>query len=186
MDPIALLVRALLGGLLQVATRLAEKAVVDPALEPATKLLKKWVQRGVKNAEQDKGLRAAIRSALAAAGAPVEKDDDDLLRWLQRVGLDVLSAKPNQALRAQVARAVLAFCERDPIRYRHIVYELRSPCPQWTATSSRRSSSISLAAGAAWAAASSPSRRRTSSRAAACRPTGPAAVSPADRTCSTC
>jgi len=34
-------------------------------------------------------------------------------------------------IRCDDRATLLAFCERDPIRYRHIIHELASPCPEW-------------------------------------------------------
>ena len=56
MDPITLLALALAGGLVQVAAKLLEKGFVEPALEPATERLKKWLQRGYRRAERDQAL----------------------------------------------------------------------------------------------------------------------------------
>jgi len=117
MDPIIAAIATALGqGLVDVVERLLEKGVVDVPLEPAKKGLDRFVERqwheriGV-----DQDLRKAVQTALAAAGAPTD-DEDDLRRWLKNVSLDRLTAKKNHALRRQVARAVLAFTdpEADP------------------------------------------------------------------------
>ena len=110
MDPIAALTLALVGGLAQIAGKLLEKGFLDPTLEPATRLLEKWIQRPYRRAEKDKKLQDAVRTALKAAGAPAD-DPDDLLRWVKQVGLDRLAAERNDALRRQVARGVLAFTD---------------------------------------------------------------------------
>jgi len=116
MDPITIAIAtALAQGLVQVGGKLLEKGVVEPALEPATGELKRLVQRGPQSAKTDKALLNAVQTALAEAGAPTE-DEDDLRRWLKAVSLDRLTAEKNEALRRQVARAVLAFAklEADP------------------------------------------------------------------------
>jgi formylglycine-generating enzyme required for sulfatase activity len=113
MDPITVAIAvALAQGLVQVGGKLLEKGVVEPALEPATEGLKRLVQRGYQDAKEDKALLNAVQTALAEAGAPTE-DEDDLRRWLKAVSLDRLTAGKNDALRRQVARAVLAFAKPD-------------------------------------------------------------------------
>jgi formylglycine-generating enzyme required for sulfatase activity len=116
MEPIsAAIAVALAGGLVQVGGKLIDKGVVEPALEPATDGLKKLVQRGYRQAKDDQALLKAVQTALAEAGAPAD-DEDALVRWLKGVGLDRLTSQRNDALRRQVARAVLAFTdpEADP------------------------------------------------------------------------
>ena len=113
MEPITVAIAvALAQGLVQVGSKLLEKGVVEPALEPATGELKRLVQRGYQGAREDKALLNAVQAALAEAGAPAD-DEDDLRRWLKAVSLDRLTAGKNDALRRQVARAVLAFTEPD-------------------------------------------------------------------------
>jgi hypothetical protein len=106
---------ALAGGLIQVGGKLIDKGMVEPALEPTTDRLKKLVQRGYRQAKDDQALLKAVQTALAEAGAPAG-DEDALVRWLKGVGLDRLTSQRNDALRRQVARAVLAFTdpEADP------------------------------------------------------------------------
>ncbi len=115
MDPIALLATALAGAFSQVGAKLLEEGIVDPALEPATELLKKWLQRPYRRAEEDKALQDAVRAALEEAGVPTD-DPDELIGWLKRVGLDQLQAERNDELRRQVAMGVLACTdpEADP------------------------------------------------------------------------
>jgi formylglycine-generating enzyme required for sulfatase activity len=116
MEPIsAAIAVALAGGLVQVGGKLIDKGVVEPALEPATDRLKKLVQRGYRQAKDDEALLKAVQIALAQAGAPAD-DEDALVRWLKGVGLERLTSQRNDALRRQVARAVLAFTdpEADP------------------------------------------------------------------------
>jgi formylglycine-generating enzyme required for sulfatase activity len=116
MEPIsAAIAVALAGGLVQVGGKLIDKGVLEPALEPATDRLKKLVQHGYQQAKDDEDLLKAVQTALAEAGAPAD-DEDALARWLKGVGLDRLTSQRNDALRRQVARAVLAFTdpEADP------------------------------------------------------------------------
>ena len=113
MDPITVAIAtALAQGLVQVGKKLLDKGVLEPALEPASGKLKGLVQRGYRGAEKDKALLKAVQTALAEAGAPID-DEDDLRRWLRAVSLDRLTAGKNDALRRQVARAVLAFTDPD-------------------------------------------------------------------------
>ena len=113
MDPITgAIAMALAQGLVQVGGKLLEKGVVEPALEPATEGLKRLVQRGYQGVKVDQALLNAIRTALAEAGAPTD-DESSLRRWLRTVSLDRLTAEQNDALRRQVARAVLAFTDPD-------------------------------------------------------------------------
>jgi len=126
MDPIALLATALAGGLVQVGGKLLEESIVKPALEPATNLLRTWVQRGYDAAGEDRALLGVMQAALAEAGAPT-KDNDDLAAWFQQVGLDRLVAKRNDALRRQMARAVLSFTDLDSDPPRDLVVALGWP-----------------------------------------------------------
>jgi len=113
MEPItAIIAVALAQGLVQVGSKLLEKGVVEPALEPAAEKLKQLVQRGYQDAKEDKALLNAVQAALSEAGAPTD-DEDDLRRWLKAVSLDRLTAGKNDALRRQVARGVLAFADPD-------------------------------------------------------------------------
>ena len=110
MDPTTLLALALARGLVQVGSKLLEKGVADPALEPMTRLLEKWVQRGPRRAEKDQALLKAVQSALKEASAPTD-DPDQVVRWLKRVGLDRLEAERNAPLRCQVAQGVMALTD---------------------------------------------------------------------------
>ena len=113
MEPITVAIAvALAQGLVQVGSKLLEKGVVEPALEPATGELKRLVQRGYQSAKEDKALLNAVQAALAEAGAPAD-DEDDLRRWLKVLSLDRLTAERNDVLRRQVARAVLAFTDPE-------------------------------------------------------------------------
>ncbi|RMF27097.1 MAG: hypothetical protein D6759_18320, partial [Chloroflexi bacterium] len=126
MDPITGLVAVLGPALWDVAKKLLEKGVVDPALEPAIGLLKTRVQRPYRDAEKDEALRGAIKAALEAAGAPTD-DPDDLVRWLQQVGLRRLQAEQNDALRRRVARGVLAFTDPEAGPPEDLLTALRWP-----------------------------------------------------------
>ena len=126
MDPITGLVAVLGPALWDVAKRLLEEGVVDPALEPAIGRLKARVQRPYREAEKDEALRGAIKAALEAAGAPTD-DPDDLVKWLQQVGLRRLQAERNDALRRRVARGVLAFTDPEAGPPEDLLTALRWP-----------------------------------------------------------
>jgi hypothetical protein len=55
-------------GIGQVANKLIEKGVVEPALEPATEKLKKFVLRGPASATADQALVKAVEAALKRYG----------------------------------------------------------------------------------------------------------------------
>ncbi len=126
MELIVLLGVALANGLVQVGSKLVEKGVVEPALEPATERLKKWLQRGYKRAEKDKGLLGAVRDALKEAGAPAE-DDDAFERWFKGLALYHLTDERNDGLRRQVARALLAFTDPKADPPEDLLIALRWP-----------------------------------------------------------
>ncbi len=126
MEPITLLTQALIGGLLQVASKLLEKGILDPALEPLAEPLKERIQRGPRQVAQNRAMLKATQAALAEAGVPTD-DPDQVTRWLKRVGLDRLGAKQNDALRRHVARSVLAFGDPDADPPRDLIEALGWP-----------------------------------------------------------
>jgi hypothetical protein len=106
MDPITVAIAvALAQGLVQVGGKLLEKGVVEPALEPATEGLKRLVQRGYQDAEEDKALLSAVQTAFREIGAP--KEEDDVRRYLLNLGFDRLQAEGDAPLRQELARSVL-------------------------------------------------------------------------------
>ncbi|MFQ5612195.1 MAG: transposase [Anaerolineae bacterium] len=113
MDPITIAIGAALArGLVQVGGKLLEKGVLDPALEPATKRLKKLIQRPYQGAEKDQALLGAVQAAFHEIGAPQE--EDAAARYLLNLGFDQLQAGDNDALRQELARAVLLMTAPDP------------------------------------------------------------------------
>ncbi len=116
MDPITIALSAALAqGLYQVGQKLLEKGVVEPALEPATSRLKKWVTGPYARKEKDQALLNAVQAALKETGVPVD-DEDSLAQWGRDTALWRLQEGDNAALRRQIARAVLTFTgpEEEP------------------------------------------------------------------------
>ena len=107
MEPVttAILGMALYTGLAWAGEKFAE-ATLDPVLEQYKERLK----GPFKKAEKGKSLQEAFRRALQQAGAPVE-DEDKLAGYLKRTGLVRLQSEANQALRHQVALAVVGFVD---------------------------------------------------------------------------
>ncbi len=133
MEPIttAAIATALGLGLGQVANKLLEKGMVEPALEPATEKLKKFVQRGPTGAKADQALVKAVQTAFKEADVPTQ-DEDSLQRWLKNVGLDRLTAKKNQALRRQLAQAILGLTDPAAAPPEELVVALGWPRTQLT------------------------------------------------------
>jgi formylglycine-generating enzyme required for sulfatase activity len=92
--------------LIAIANKLAEKAIVDPALESGLAPFSKWLTGGLKKAKAEKDLQAAFISAFKKMDAPVD-DDAKLADWLKGVGLDRLQSPKNSALREQTAIAIV-------------------------------------------------------------------------------
>jgi hypothetical protein len=105
---------ALGAGLAQVSHKLIEKGIIEPAIEPATGKLKKFVQRSHQQAEQqaqaDQALLNAVETALQAIDAPTD-DIDKFQAFARNMGLINLTAQKSPALRRQVAQAVITFTD---------------------------------------------------------------------------
>ncbi|MCB0213501.1 MAG: SUMF1/EgtB/PvdO family nonheme iron enzyme [Anaerolineae bacterium] len=113
MDPITIAIATALGmGLAQVGNNLIEKGIIEPALDPSTDRLKKWLQRGYKAAEADQTLQQAVQAALVGVGMPAEAGE--ARRYLLNLGFDQLQADDNSALRLEMARATVLLTEADP------------------------------------------------------------------------
>ncbi len=108
-----------------VARQAQEKGLVEPAVEPVRKV----VQRRATRPQRSRELEKAMERALAAAGAPSD-DDTDLDRWLKGVGLDRLTARQNEALRRQFARAVVGFVDAEADPPQELMVALAWPRPQ--------------------------------------------------------
>ena len=92
-------------GLFFVGRKLAERAVVDPAIDIPAAGLKERIQRGHRQSREDEALRQAVRQAFAAIDAPDEAEA--LERYAIQLGFDQLQAEDNDALRQEFARAML-------------------------------------------------------------------------------
>ena len=99
-------------GLAQVANKLVEKGVVEPALQPATEWLAGFTKRHHEQAKEDEALQNAVQKALLAIGAP--EGSDALEQYVLHFGFDKLQAEGNSELREEMARAALLMTRADP------------------------------------------------------------------------
>lgn len=109
MEPITLISIALANGMWEVGKKLLE-ASSDSLLKPAKEKIENGILKKYKAVEKDGKLLGAIKSALEQVDAPT-KDEDELMRWLKKVGLDKLQAEKNSALRQTLARTVIGFAD---------------------------------------------------------------------------
>ncbi len=100
----------LAAALYEAGKALVEKGVVDPALEKGLEPVKSWLTKGYDAKKADKELRDAFTEAIKNSGASTESDED-ITNWLKNVGLDRLQAPKNEALRKQVANAVIGLTD---------------------------------------------------------------------------
>jgi len=98
--------------LFEAGKKLAEKGLVDPALEKGLENFKKWVTSGYDDKKADADLRRAFSTVIAEISGS-EKDDDEVAAWLKNVGLDRLQSPRNEALRKQVAAALITFADPE-------------------------------------------------------------------------
>jgi formylglycine-generating enzyme required for sulfatase activity len=96
--------------LVEVAKKLAEKAIVEPTLEKGLEPFTGWLTGGFDAKKADTDLQKAFKSATQEIGAPAD-EEDNLANWLKGVGLDRLQAPKNDALRRQVALALVGFTD---------------------------------------------------------------------------
>jgi len=110
MEPIstALLATALF----EAGKKLAEKGLVDPALEKGLETFKSWLTSGYDAKKADADLLKAFSTVIAETSGS-EKDEDELVAWLKKVGLDRLQAPRNDVLRQQVATALISFTDSE-------------------------------------------------------------------------
>ena len=99
----------LAAALVKVAEKLAEKGLIDPALEKGLEPFKAKLTGFYQAKKAEKELQTAFMGAIQKIGAP--DDEDQLVRWLKKQGLDRLQADKNDALRRQVALAVIGFTD---------------------------------------------------------------------------
>ncbi len=87
---------------------IAEKGIVDPALEKGLEPLRNWLTKKYDAKKADKDLRTAFAEVIKESGSSV-KSDEDLAGWLKSVGFDRLQSPKNETLRKQVATAIISF-----------------------------------------------------------------------------
>ncbi len=124
MDPI--LISLLGSALFGVASKLAEKGVVDPALESGLEPFKKWLTAGYQKKKAEKALQEAFEAALKWIDVPVD-DENKLASDLEELGLMRLQAEKATLLRQQVAQAVLACAEPEATPPEDLLISLRWP-----------------------------------------------------------
>ena len=100
----------LAAALYEAGKTIAEKGVVDPALEKGLEPLRNWLTKKYDAKKADKELRSAFAEVIKETGSSGESDED-LAEWLKDVGLDRLQAPKNESLRKQVAQAIIAFTD---------------------------------------------------------------------------
>lgn len=89
---------------------IAEKGIVDPALEKGLEPLRNWLTKNYDAKKADKDLRSAFAESIKESGSSVESDDG-LADWLKNVGLDRLQSPKNESLRKQVAQTIIGFTD---------------------------------------------------------------------------
>jgi hypothetical protein len=104
----AAVVLALAQGLGQVGSKLLEKGVLEPALEPAVGHLKSWLGRPIVSKQEDKALQSAKEAYRDTTG------DTDLQANALLSSLNILTADEKVALRAEVARTLWLMDGPDP------------------------------------------------------------------------
>ena len=112
---------ALADGLRQVGDKL-----IAPLMEPAKEQIEERALRGYKNAKNDQALQDVIAEALESAGAP-QKDDDKMMAWAKEMGIARLQTPKAEALRRQVARAVIGHTQPGMAPPDDLIFALRWP-----------------------------------------------------------
>jgi len=107
-----LIASGIASALIAVANKLAEKGIVDPALESGLEPFKKWLTGGYEKKKAEKVLQKSFAEAIKKLDPPL-KDKDELSSFLTNLGLDRLQAGGNHALREQFAQAVLGFTDPE-------------------------------------------------------------------------
>lgn len=92
--------------LFEIAKTLAEKGVVDPAMEKGLSPITKWITGGFDRKKAEEELQKAFMEAIKSAGAP-SSGDDNVAKWLKGMGLDRLQEKKNHLLRMKVAQSII-------------------------------------------------------------------------------
>lgn len=122
----ALIASGIASALIAVASKLAEKGVIDPALESGLEPFRKWLTGGYKKKNAERALQTAFKGALKKLDTP-GGDEDDLTRYLTGLGLHRLQAEQNTALREQFAQAVLSFTDPSAEPPENLMMSLRWP-----------------------------------------------------------
>ena len=126
MEPFALLLASALAPAIVEVSKALGDLIVKPALESAGELIKVWLQKPYRQKERDLKLKKAIENALKASGVSVE-DEDKLLEWAKRTGLERLTSIPSAALRRQLAQAVLFYTDPNAAPPEALIQALRWP-----------------------------------------------------------
>ena len=121
-----LIASGIANALIAVATKLAEKGIIDPALESGLGPFKKWLTGGYEKKKAEKALQKSFSEAIKKLDAPI-KDKNELSTFLTGLGLDRLQAGKNNALREQFAQAVLGFTDPTQSPSEELLRALRWP-----------------------------------------------------------
>jgi hypothetical protein len=113
MDPFLLsLAIALATGISNVAGRLIDRGVIEPALEPTVERIKRRVQGGVTALEKDDALVRAILAAIQDAS--MQKGEARAVKYMRGMRLHEIVEPGNEALRDEVTRLVLLASSDNP------------------------------------------------------------------------
>jgi formylglycine-generating enzyme required for sulfatase activity len=108
------------------ASRLAEEAVVKPALKKGLEPFQDWLTSGYDKAKKERDLNKVFKASLKRVDAPVD-DEDEWLAWAKRCGLDRLTAKNANELRQQFANVLLLYDDPEAPPPEELVNALRWP-----------------------------------------------------------
>jgi len=122
----ALIASGIASALIAVANKLAEKGVIDPALESGFEPFRKWLTGGYQKKKAENELQKAFTEAIKKLEAP-QGDEDDLIRYLTGLGLHRLQVEKNTALREQFAQAILNFSDPSAEPPENLLLALRWP-----------------------------------------------------------
>jgi predicted NACHT family NTPase/formylglycine-generating enzyme required for sulfatase activity len=98
--------------LFEVTKKLAEKGIIDPALEKGLEPFRNKLTGFYDSKRSDEDLRKVFTDVIQKMGASA-KDKDQLSSWLKNVGLDRLQSEKNAALRRQMALALIGFTDKN-------------------------------------------------------------------------
>lgn len=104
-NPVFILKAALVSGLVQIGRKLLEAGSAT-LIDKASDYLKNWLKGGFKSDKtQDESIQQMVQRALEQTGAPME--EDALVIWFKKSGLDRLKDKTDYPLNRQLARSVI-------------------------------------------------------------------------------